>query len=135
MSRGSPVGGSHETARHAFEGIRKIIELWARGLADKDPVIRLFTVLATIIGFLLLTIIVLASIHAGVYIFRNDAPDGMSANFLIWYPVLAVVAVVSLVFIGMMALLRVSERASVGTLSLGLANIERERYRVPPEVP
>lgn len=117
-----------QQAKEADKGLKKIIALWKTGLKDKDPRIRFLTVIASLIGFILLFMIVVMCIHPIVYFIGTQLGATFSAPPIDKYVYVSMASAVLLALVGIWGALRISDRAPANMLAAGMENIYEQKY-------
>ncbi|MFC1717065.1 hypothetical protein ACFL6S_25580 [Candidatus Poribacteria bacterium] len=111
------IGNISAQAKEAHKGIQRIIEIWSSLAKHEDPCICVLTLIATIIGFLALTTVIIVCIYA----MARDLPDsrfvlGILGLFLVLF--LAVAAPIAL---------RLSRIMSVRRLESGFGRVYNQK--------
>ncbi len=114
-----------DQAKEAHKGMQKIIALWKIGIEDPEPTIRLFTLIASLIGFLLLVIVIFFSAHCILYF--NSGAEASEFPFH-HYLFGSIGSVAILLPVGFPAAMSLTNRAQTKMLATGFKNIYAQKY-------
>jgi hypothetical protein len=124
-----PVDGTRnligQQANEAQKGLRRIIEIWERFRSDSEPAIRILTLVATVIGFVLLLMFLVLCIDCGV-----SLPFGKAVHFE-WYLLYLTVCLLAFLGVAIPVAVRVSARAPAVALADGFESIFAQKYGTP----
>jgi len=111
-----------DQAKETQKGLQKIIEIWKMGMKDPEVSMRFFTIMVTLLGFVLLIILLLFIGDCVVCILDKNK----TINLYI-YLVSILITMLVIVPITVYAVLKLSDRAQSKMLEKGFDNIYDQR--------
>lgn len=115
-----------DQAKETQKGLQKIIEIWKMGMKDPEVSMRFFTLMVSLLGFVLLTILLIFIGDCVVCIFEKNK----TVNLLIYLAAI-MVSVIGIVPITIYAVLKLSDRAQSKLLEEGFKKIYKQKYGSP----
>ncbi len=124
-SEGNAIAQFGTQAAEAQKGLRKIISIWQTLAGDHDPVIRLVTVMATVLAFVALVLLIIFAANLTLVMIRPEFHDPGLIRGIVFGMIIIVV-----LFIGSVTpiALKLSSRANAEILKNSFQNVIEHRY-------